>query len=97
VPNDSRTLWVGAPAQHLIVKGHAALPPQSFMNRGRDLEDLWRRGHVTAVYVLETPIDALYAPVMGDVRAILAMAANAEVVARSAGANPIVVHCLAVK
>jgi hypothetical protein len=97
VPNDSRTLWVGAPAQHLIVKGHAALPPESFMNRGRDLEDLWRRGHVTAVYVLETPIDALYAPVMGDVRAILAMAANAEVVARSAGANPIVVHCLAVK
>ncbi|HEU4417598.1 MAG TPA: hypothetical protein VFT55_01590 [Planctomycetota bacterium] len=94
LPHDSRTLWVGTPAQHLIVKGHAALSAQSFMARGHDLEDLVRRGHVKTVYVLETPIDAAHAPAFGDVRAILDAAAEAPVVARSAGEKPIVVHRL---
>ncbi|HEU4417989.1 MAG TPA: hypothetical protein VFT55_03565, partial [Planctomycetota bacterium] len=97
LPHDSRTLWVGTPAQHLIVKGHAALSAQSFMARGHDLEDLVRRGRVKMVYVLETPIDAAHAPALGDVRAILDAAAEAPVVARSAGEKPIVVHRLRLK
>jgi len=97
LPHDSRTLWVGAPAQHLIVKGHAALSAQSFMARGHDLEDLVRRGHVKTVYVIETPIDAVHAPAFGDVRTILDAAAEAPVVARSAGEKPIVVHRLRLK
>jgi len=94
VPHDSRTLWVGMPAQYLIVKGNAALTAQSFMARGPDLEDLFRRGRLKTVYVIETPIDATHAPAVGDVSAILAMASGAEVVSRSAGATPIVVHRL---
>ena len=93
LPSDPATLWVSTAAQHLVVKGHAALCPQSFMKRGHDLEDLVRRGHVKTIYVLETPIDAAYAPAVGDVRAILD-AAQAEVVSRSSGAMPIVVHRL---
>jgi hypothetical protein len=93
LPHDSRTLFVGMPAQYLIVKGNAALTAQSFMARGQDLADLYRRGHVSAVYVIETPIDATHAPAVGDVRTILAAARN-DVVSRSAGANPIIVYRL---
>jgi hypothetical protein len=75
------------------VKGHAALSAQSFMARGRDMQDLVRRGHVKAIYVLETPLDAAMAPAFGDVRVLLA-AAPSDVVFRIDRGMPIVVHRL---
>ena len=89
LPSDPATLWVGTPAQHLVVKGHAALTAQWCLSRARDLEDLVRRGHVKRIYVLETPLDKAD----GSVRALLA-GASADVVSRSGGEMPITVHRL---
>jgi hypothetical protein len=58
-PDPATTLWVGTPAQHLIVMGHAALTPQAFAAHAADVASLRRSGDVRTIYVVETPIDRL--------------------------------------
>lgn len=87
------TLWVGTPAQHLVVMGHAALCAQSFLQRAADIQQLVRRGEVRTIYLIETPLDAAFAPAFGDPRDVLRTRAN-EVVLREGGPAPITVHRL---
>jgi len=87
------TLWVGTPAQHLIVKGQAALCPRSFLQRIPELQQLMRQGNVRTIYVLETWIDAAMAGGMGDPREVL-RSQPSVVVERIEGEFPITVHRL---
>jgi hypothetical protein len=87
------TLWVGAPAQHLIVTGHAALAPRSFARHGAEVRARWQRGEITAVYLVETPIDDGMAPAFGHPRDVLG-AFRSEVTVAASGDVPIRVHRL---
>lgn len=90
------TLWVATTAQHLIVLGHAALSPQSFLARLQEVGDYARRGHIRTVYVLQTPFDAAFAPAFGDTQQVLGMFAE-TVVERTEGDLPISVHRLSLR
>ena len=65
------TLWVGAPAHHLILHGHAALTAIGFDRRRADLQMLANRGDLRHVYFLRTTIDEPLAPSLGDVADLL--------------------------
>jgi hypothetical protein len=65
------TLWVGAPAQHLIVYGHAALTAAGFERRRADLQLSANRGDLLNVYFLQTSIDHQVASALGDVANVL--------------------------
>jgi len=94
LPGDrATTLWVGVPAQHLIIKGHAALSVRSFMQRIATVRGMMRRGEVQKVYLIETPIDRAMRPAFGAPRDILAQAPS-KVVERVGGDMPITVHQL---
>ncbi|MBM4062013.1 MAG: hypothetical protein FJ265_13090 [Planctomycetes bacterium] len=94
VPGEpGRTLWVTFAAQHLAVKGHAALCAEAFFRRNADVRQLITGRHAAAVLVLETPFDAAFAPAFGDVRDVLARAPG-EVVYRGGGDVPVTVHRL---
>ena len=87
----ARTLWIGSPAQYLIVKGQAALSVQSAERRRRELDELRRAGHLRTVFVLVTPIDAAMAPAFGSARELL-QRAPARIVDRVGGVMPITVY-----
>jgi hypothetical protein len=94
LPGDrATTLWVGAPAQHLIVKGHAAVSVSSFERMGAQIGQLQRQGDVVTIYVLETPLDRDMEPVFGSPRKLLQRVPS-RVVERIGGAMPITVHQL---
>lgn len=94
LPGDrATTLWVGAPAQYLIVQGRAALSPAGFERRLADLQQLQRRGDLRATYVLETPIDAAMAPAFGSPRDVLQRWPS-DVVEQIDGRQPITVRRL---
>lgn len=94
LPGDrATTLWVGAPAQYLIVRGRAALSPDGFARRTADLQQLSRRGELRTTYVLETPIDAAMAPALGSPRDVLQRWPS-DVVEEIGGRQPITVHRL---
>jgi len=67
----STTLWVGLPAQYLIVRGYAALTAHGFLRRGDDLRDLAGRGDLREVYFLTTTVDGQLAESLGDVADVL--------------------------
>ncbi|MBL8729450.1 MAG: glycosyltransferase family 39 protein [Planctomycetes bacterium] len=87
------TLWVAVTAQHLILRGHAALPPRSFLARLQEVGDYAQRGHIRIVYVLTTPLDAAFAGGFGDPQQVLGIC-RSDVVQRSDGEQPITVHRL---
>ncbi len=94
------TLWVTVAAQHLVVKGHAALSPEAFVQLGArsggqpsKLDDLRGRGHVKTILFVETPLDVQFAPAFGDLGALL-QGAPTEVAGRFDQGLPIVVHRL---
>lgn len=94
LPGDrATTLWVGVPAQHLIVKGHAAVSVSSFERMGGQIGQLQRQGDVVTIYVLETPLDGDMEPVFGSPRKLLQRVPS-RVVERIGGAMPITVHQL---
>ncbi|MGB3969292.1 MAG: hypothetical protein WBO45_21340, partial [Planctomycetota bacterium] len=85
-------LWVGTPAQYLIVRGHAALCARSFAIRQAEVRQLAAQGDVRTIFVLETPLDAAFAPAFGDPRELLRLRPN-EVLLRDPE-NGITVHRL---
>lgn len=92
LPGDRKsTLWVGAPAQHLIVKGHAALSARSFARMGQNITQLQRQGDVDRIYLLATPLDSDMAPALGSVQE-LRQRVPTHVVERVGGAMPITVY-----
>lgn len=94
LPGDrATTLWVGVPAQHLIVKGHAAISVNTFLRLGRGISDMMRRGDILKIYLVETPLDRDMAPVFGAPRDLLSQVPN-KVVERVGGDMPITVHQL---
>lgn len=94
LPGDrATTLWVGVPAQHLIIKGQAALSVRSFMNRAATVSAMMRRGEVQKVYLIETPLDRAMAPAFGSPRDVLAQIPG-KVVERVGGGMSITVHQL---
>lgn len=94
VPGDrATTLWVGVPAQHLVVKGHAAVSVRTFERLGSRIGDMQRRGDLLKVYLIETPLDADMAPAFGSPRDLLARIPS-TVVERVGGDMPITVHRL---
>lgn len=94
VPGDrATTLWVGAPAQHLIVKGHAAVSVRTFERLGGRIGEMLRRHDVLKIYLIETPLDADMAPAFGSPRELLARIPS-TVVERVGGDMPITVHLL---
>jgi hypothetical protein len=91
---DARTtLWVGMPAQHLIVNGHAALCAKSFAARAGEVQQLVARGDIRTIYLLTTPLDAAFAPAFGDPRELL-RAQRHEVVVAGKAPLPITVYRL---
>ena len=88
-----RTLWVGAGAQHLIVKGHAAVSVRTFERLGPRIGQLQRQGDLAALYLIETPIDRDMAPMFGAPRDLLRRYPS-EVVQRVGGKMPVTVHRL---
>ncbi|MGC6487258.1 MAG: hypothetical protein ACON4Z_06415, partial [Planctomycetota bacterium] len=88
-----RTLWVGAGAQHLIVQGHAAVSVRTYQRLGPRIDQLRRQGDLGALYLIETPIDADMAPVLGRPRDLLRRYPS-EVVQRVGGMMPVTVHRL---
>ena len=94
VPGDrATTLWVGAPAQHLVVKGHAAVSVRTFERLGGAIRDMQRRGDVQTIYLLETPLDQGMAAALGSPRRLLARFSS-RVVERVGGDMPITLHQL---
>ncbi|MGK0205244.1 MAG: hypothetical protein ACI9S9_004332 [Planctomycetota bacterium] len=92
LPGDrATTLWVGVPAQHLIVKGHAAVSVRTFERIGLDIGMLQRQGDITKIYLLETPLDRDMEPVFGSARKLLRRVPG-RVVERIGGAMPITVY-----
>lgn len=89
--DDGRTLWVTCAAQHLVVKGRAAMPADAFRRRAVDVQRLIAGHHLQQLLVLETPLDDGFAGGFGSVRDVLA-GRRSEVVWRSTGAVPITVH-----
>ena len=64
------TLWIGTPAQHLILHGHAALTPAGFDRRRADLQVLANRGDLQHVYILRTAIDDEMRAAVGNMQAV---------------------------
>ncbi|MEC8651893.1 MAG: hypothetical protein VXY92_04960, partial [Planctomycetota bacterium] len=94
LPGDpGRTLWVGAAAQHLIVKGHAAVSVRTFQRLGARVSQLQRQGDLGALYLVETPIDRDMEPAFGAPRELLQRYPS-EVVERVGGKMPVTVHRL---
>tara|TARA_R110002072_G_scaffold121342_2_gene255061 strand:+ start:31050 stop:32765 length:1716 start_codon:yes stop_codon:yes gene_type:complete len=92
LPGDrATTLWVGMPAQHLIVKGHAAVSVSSFERMGQNIAQLQRQGDVAIIYLIETPLDRDMEPVFGSPRKLLRRVSS-RVVERAGGVMPITVH-----
>lgn len=87
------TLLVSSIAQHLIAHGHAALTPAAFLARAAEVAQLRRGGHVRAILVLETPLDAGTGREFGEPQAVL-RAFPSEIVQASASGSPLVVHRL---
>ena len=87
------TLWVGAPAQHLIVKGHAAVSVRTFQRLGPRVGQLQRQGDLRAIYLVETPIDRAMEPAFGAPRDVLQRYPS-QVVERVGGKMPVTVHRL---
>ncbi|MBX3462876.1 MAG: glycosyltransferase family 39 protein [Planctomycetes bacterium] len=71
-----RTLWLTVAAQHLIVRGHAALSPEAFGRRAAEVRQSVADGRIGAICVLTTPLDAAFAPAFGDPAAVLLAAAH---------------------
>jgi hypothetical protein len=92
-PDPATTLWVGTPAQHLIVMGHAALTPQAFAAHAADVASLRRSGDVRTIYVVETPIDRLLPRGVGNPRDV-APGAGVEVATVGGGDAAITVRRL---
>ncbi|MCB9876966.1 MAG: hypothetical protein H6835_05115 [Planctomycetes bacterium] len=91
-PGDvATTLWVGMPAQYLIVQGRAALTPQGFVRHVGDLQQLRQRGDLRALYFVQTALDAAMAPALGDVAELLRRYPN-ELVAQSDGDLPVRIY-----
>jgi hypothetical protein len=94
LPGDpATTLWVGTPAQYLILHGRAALTPAGFDRRIQDLQQLRQRGDLRIVYVLQVGIDRVMAEGLGDPGELLRRYPG-DVVDRVGGRQPITVHRL---
>jgi len=94
VGDDQRTtLWVGAVAQHLVVKGHAAVSVKTFERLGRAIADWRRRGDLGKIYLVETPLDRDMAPAFGSPQRLLGRL-RSRVVERVGGEMPITLHQL---
>ena len=92
LPGDpTTTLWVGVPAQHLIVKGYAAMSVNSFERMGSNIGQLQRQGDITKIYLLETSLDRDMEPVFGSARKLLRQVPS-RVVERIGGVMPITVY-----
>lgn len=92
LPGDrGTTLWVGAPAQYLIVTGHAAVSVRTFEQMAANLGQLRRQGDVARIYVLETPLDRDMEPMFGSPRSLLAQL-RSRLVERVGGAMPVAVY-----
>ncbi len=92
LPGDpTTTLWVGVPAQHLIVKGYAAMSVNSFERMGANIGQLQRQGDITKIYLLETSLDRDMEPVFGSARKLLRQVSS-RVVERIGGVMPITVY-----
>ena len=92
LPGDpATTLFVGVPAQHLIIKGYAAISVATYQRMGQGIVSLQRQGDVGRVYLLETALDGDMQPVFGSPRALLRTVPS-RVVERIGGAMPITVH-----
>lgn len=87
---DARTLWVTCAAQHLVVKGRAAMPAEALRRRWNDVQQLLRNRQIEQVLLLGTPLDAAFAPQFGALEPVLAAFRN-EVAWRSAGDVPLTV------
>jgi hypothetical protein len=87
------TLLVSSIAQHLIAHGQAALTPAAFLARAPEVAQLRRGGHLRAILVLETPLDAGTGREFGEIQAVL-RAFPSERVQASAPGSPLVVHRL---
>jgi hypothetical protein len=92
LPGDpTTTLWVGVPAQHLIVKGYAAMSVNSFERMGSNIGQLQRQGDITKIYLLETSLDRDMESVFGSARKLLRQVPS-RVVERIGGVMPITVY-----
>lgn len=92
LPGDpTTTLWVGVPAQHLIVKGYAAMSVNSFERMGANIGQLQRQGDITKIYLLETSLDRDMESVFGSARKLLRQVPS-RVVERIGGVMPITVY-----
>jgi hypothetical protein len=92
------TLWVTVAAQHLIVKGHAALSPEAFVRRSArpagqpsTIDELFARGDIRRIMLVETPLDEAFAPAFGSMKELLD-AIPTEVVGRFDAGMAIVVR-----
>ena len=88
-----RTLWVGAAAQHLVVKGHAAVSVRTFQRLGPRVAQLQRQGDLAGIYLVETAIDRDMAPAFGAPHELLQRYPS-QVVERVGGKMPVTVHRL---
>ena len=88
-----RTLWVGAVAQHLVVKGHAAVSVRTFQRLGQRVAQLQRQGDLAGIYLVETPIDRDMAAAFGAPHELLQRYPS-QVVERVGGKMPVTVHQL---
>jgi len=87
------TLWVGVAAQHLVVKGHAAVSVRTFERLGGSIGAMQQSGDVRRVYLVETPLDRDMASAFGSPRELLARIPS-KVVERVGGDMPITLHQL---
>lgn len=69
---NARTLWVTCAAQHLVVKGRAAMPAEALRRRWDDVQQLLRSRQIEQVLLLGTPLDTAFAPQFGGLEPVLA-------------------------
>ena len=87
------TLWVTVAAQHLATLGVPALAPEAFVRHEAQVQRGLASRQIGAIFVVETPIDAAFAPAYGDPVALL-RPGRSTVVLRTGGEPPVTVHRL---
>lgn len=64
-------LWITSAAQHLIVRGHAAMTVEALGRRQAEVQQLLRQGQIRSLRLLQTPLDRAFAPAFGDPEQVL--------------------------
>jgi hypothetical protein len=70
-PAPGPVLWISCAAQHLILRGHAAMTVEALGRRQAEVQQLLRRGHIRSLRLLQTPLDEAFAPAFGDPAEVL--------------------------